>query len=433
MVGLEDDLYIIPIEDGNIIYSPLRRGVFWADESAAGVVNDFIREKEYIPADTTVGRYLEQLRNIDVKPLLSRGINDGSDMIVILSQICNLSCTYCYAQEARSKEILDINKLLIAIKQVLESSKQRVVSLTFIGGGEPLIVWGMIKKAIDYSQEIKGEKEVIYSITTNLTLLNDEIICYAQKYDIRFGVSFEILKDIQDKQRPFHASKRSTFDIIHENIKKLMENKIKFNIRSTITNLNIERMPEMARFVGENYPALRKVHFEQVTDPAINDDFFYNRFIHYFLEARSVGRKYDLNVYNSISNSILNIKERFCRGEFCITPTGSIVACHRLSSSRDKYYDLFNVGDIFADTGIKINEERVNKYLHFSNLKRKKCKSCYAYWHCAGICPMERCYLSAKQIDSKCDFTRTLVKKILEEIVKTNNFDNFEDDNNKGL
>lgn len=425
MIRLEDDLFIIPIENGNIIYSPLRRGVFWADDEAASVVHNYLKGYNKANTDTTVYQFLEQLKNMEVKPLFSRSINDGSKMVVILSQICNLECSYCYAQEARSKEILDFNKLLIAINHVICSSDKKKFSLTFIGGGEPLIVWDLIKRAIDYSETIKGEKIISYWITTNLTLLTEEILDYAQKYDIRFGVSYEILKDIQDKQRPFHSSSRSTFDVIHHNIKLLMDRKIKFNIRSTITNLNVERMPEMARYVGENYPVLRKVHFEPVTDPVINDLDFYNKYIRYFIEARSVGKEYNLNVYNSISNSVFNIKERFCGGEFCITPTGSIVTCHRISSNRDSFYDLFHVGDIITSEGIVINDCSLKRYLDFSNQKRDCCKSCFAYWHCAGICPMERCCLSVKQIESKCIYTQTLVKKILEEVINTNNTDLF--------
>ena len=420
MISLSEDLFIIPIlkGEGNIIYSPLRKGVFWADDEATNDVKAYLRG-DSISDTSPVYPHIEQLKDIEVPPLVPHGINDGSHLVIILSQRCNLSCSYCYAQEARSQERLDINKLKIAILQVLSTSSNKSLSVSFIGGGEPLIEWDSIKETIEFIEANNVSKSISYSITTNLTILNNEILDYAKKYRIRFGVSFEILKDIQDIQRPFHLTNKSSFDIVHNNIKELMRRDIHFSIRSTITELNVTRMPEMARFVGENYPVLRKVHFEQVTDPAVNGPVFYNSFIHYFMLARTVGKEYNLNVYNSISNSVFNLKERFCRGEFCITPTGSIVTCHRLSSIRDYQYELFHVGDI-SNTGIIINDDDLKEYLSFSNKKFEQCKTCFARWHCAGICPMERCSLSGQQVKSKCFFSRKLIRLLLADVVANN-------------
>ena len=416
MDSLLDDLFIIPIDNGNIIYSPRRSGVFWADDEAAADVKKYI-EGESLNDSSPVYSHLKQLNGAKSRPIESKDLNDCSDIVVILSQRCNLACSYCYAQEARSREVLDLNLLKCAILEAFKKTSRQHVYLTFIGGGEPLIEWDSIKGAIEFAEENKGSRTVSYSITTNLTLLNDEIISFAKKFSIKFGVSFEILKDIQDTQRPFHVANKSSFDVVHENIYELIKNGISFNIRSTITGLNVSRMPEMVRFIAVNYPDLRIVHFEQVTDPEVNGPDFYNKFIHYFMIARDVGREYNINVYNSISNSLFNIKERFCRGEFCITPTGSIVACHRISSNRDSHYDLFHIGDIIAQEGVILREDNKKKYLMFSNEKRPLCNTCFAVYHCAGICPMERCCLSEQQIESKCDFTRTLIKRLLTEVV----------------
>ena len=416
MDSLHDDLFIIPIDNGNIIYSPRRRGVFWADDEAAADVERYI-EGESLNDSSPVHSYLERLKGVKIKPIESKDFNDGSDIVVILSQRCNLACSYCYAQESRSHEVLDINLLKFAILEALNNTSKQHVYLTFIGGGEPLIEWDSIKGAILFAEENKGTKNIFYSITTNLTLLNNDILDFAKKYNVKFGVSFEILKDIQDKQRPFHVANKSSFDIVHKNIIELIKRGLSYNIRSTITDLNVSRMPEMVRFVGENYPGLRKVHFEQVTDPETNGPAFYNEFINYFMIARETGRKYNINVYNSISNSIYNIKDRFCRGEFCITPTGSIVACHRLSSKRDINYDLFHIGDIVEDKGVIFSGQKIKEYLRFSNEKRSLCNNCFAIYHCAGICPMERSCLTERQIESKCDFTRSLIKRLLTEFV----------------
>ena len=41
---LKDDLFLIPVEDGNLVYSPLHRGLFWASEDASNVVRRYLAD-----------------------------------------------------------------------------------------------------------------------------------------------------------------------------------------------------------------------------------------------------------------------------------------------------------------------------------------------------------------------------------------------------
>lgn len=410
---LRKDLYIIPVENGNIIYSPLRRGVFWANEQASCVVRRYL-DGDSISTDknSKVAKYIATLEDAKISEPIRKTFPLSNHLVIILSQICNLACSYCYAQDARSQEILDKRKLEIAYNSVL-ANEDKMKYFSFIGGGEPLMTWDIITWSVNYINTNKSkEDKVFYTITTNATLLSESIIQFCQDNNIHIGISFEILKSVQDNQRPFYKSTLSTFDLIHRNIKKLMRNNVSFAIRSTITDLNVALMPEMIRFIADNYPVLKKVHFEQVTDPDQNNAKFYSKFVHYFLEARKIGKEKGIEVYNSISNSILKIRERFCNGEMCITPTGSLVACHRISSVKDKCYHLFRYGQI-EEQALTIDMKSYQRYINFANLKELKCESCFAYWHCAGICPMERTVLSKEQLKLKCNFTKEIVKKIL--------------------
>lgn len=277
----------------------------------------------------------------------------------------------------------------------------------------------MIKRIIIYIESRKGDCCVSYNITTNLTLLSSEIIDFSKRFSIHFNVSFEVLKDVQDSQRPFFGSSKSTYDVVCENILKLIKNNISFSIRSTITKLNARRMPEMVEHVHNCFAGVSKLHLEQVTDSNIDRE-FYQLFIESFMKARQIGKKLGIHVYNSTSNSVFRVHERFCGGEFCVTPSGSIVTCHRVSSPNDRQFHIFHIGDI--DEEVIINPHSVKKYFTFSDKKMASCKSCYAFWHCAGICPMERSVFRKKQIDFKCFFTKELVKHILDEYVSEREF-----------
>lgn len=418
---LRDDLFIIPVTEGNIIYSPFRRGVFWANEDASQVAIKFINDGKLDPSsDDKVQKYLCALSEAKVRIPVRNEIPSKNRLVIILSQICNLACTYCYAHEARSKEILSKDKLKVAYDATL-ADENKSKHFSFIGGGEPFVTWDIIEWSINYINSHKAnEDKVSFSITTNTTLFNEHSIKFCKEHNIHIGVSFEIVKEIQDNQRPFYKSDASTFDVIHKNLGLLIENGISFGIRSTITKLNVALMPEMVNFVADNYPNQKRLHFEQVTDPSQNNTEFYNEFVEYFFKAREIGKKRGIEVYNSISNSVFRIRERFCNGETCITPTGSIVACHRISSEKDKDYTTFNYGQIDTDS-LSFDMSKYQRYLDFAHEKMPECNGCYAYWHCAGICPMERTALSREQLLTKCEFTKEIVKRILmEKIVKSN-------------
>lgn len=418
---LRDDLFIIPVTEGNIIYSPLRRGVFWANDNASQVAIKFLNDGKLDPSsDDKVQKYLCALSEAKVRIPVRNEIPSKNRLVIILSQICNLACTYCYAHEARSKEILSKDKLKVAYDAIL-ADENKSKHFSFIGGGEPFVTWDIIEWSIIYINSHKAnEDKVSFSITTNMTLFNEHSIKFCKEHNIHIGVSFEIVKEIQDNQRPFYKSDASTFDVIHKNLGLLIENGISFGIRSTITKLNVALMPEMVNFVADNYPNQKRLHFEQVTDPSQNNTEFYNEFVEYFFKAREIGKKRGIEVYNSISNSVFRIRERFCNGETCITPTGSIVACHRISSEKDKDYTTFNYGQIDTDS-LSFDMSKYQRYLDFAHEKMPECNGCYAYWHCAGICPMERTALSREQLLTKCEFTKEIVKRILmEKIVKSN-------------
>lgn len=411
---LQDDLYVVKYENSNIIYSPLRRALFFADDNSAGVINRYLNsETSDSDKDTQVWNYIMQLEGIRVNAPRMQHINKESHIVIIPTQVCNLGCTYCYAQNAHSHKNIPIKILKTTLDYILESKNKRK-SISFIGGGEPLVAWDQIKWAVKYLENNKKTGDLLnIGITTNATLFTEEILEYVKAHNIHIGVSFEILPDIQNSQRPFAGGNRPTFDIVNSNIQKLIDFKIPYSIRSTITKLNVSRMPEMVEFVAKHYPNLKKLHLEQVTDS--NEDYasFYNDFIKYFYHAKEIGKQHRITVYNSISKSIHTIKGSFCRGELCVTPTGSIVSCHRVSAEQEKNFSLFNYGQVGSQVVFNIEAEKA--YAKHAYKIREDCAHCFARWHCAGICPMERTELSDEQIFAKCDFVKKIIARELKD------------------
>jgi radical SAM protein with 4Fe4S-binding SPASM domain len=421
MKNLLQDIFIIPVRSNtNIVYSPLRYSAFYANQKAVDIISDFIANDGSLQKynETIVGKYLKKLELITPVVPKENNINFENNLVVILSQLCNLACEYCYAQESRSKQTLSKKQLKSAIDFFLAQPNNGRKKISFIGGGEPTITWDLLKWTVEYAEATKNENQKIhYSITTNGTLLTDDKIEFIKTHKIHIGLSFEILPEIQNAQRKCVNPNQKSFDIIDNAIQKLSANKISYSFRSTITNKNVKLMKDMVVFVSETYPQIKRLHFEQVTDIKDNTDVFYKDFVANFFEARKTGKDVGIEVYNSITNSVNSIRRRFCRGEFCITPTGNIVSCHRVSSNREKSFNSFNYGTI--ETTLCIDKNMLENVLNISKQKKTECENCFAKWHCAGGCMAEKFLLSKEQQTAKCNFVREIITKVLEEKLTT--------------
>lgn len=415
-VNLRDDIFIIRVEkDRNIIYAPLRGVAFYANDKAADICKLYIPTGRVIDGSEapSLREHIKELERIQPMIPFKSTIRAASNLVVILSQMCNLGCSYCYAQDSRSKDVLSKEQLKVAIDYIFSQKSERK-HFSFIGGGEPTLTWELLSWSISYIRaSTYDQNKVGIGITTNGTLLDDKKINFFQTNKVDINLSFEILPDVQDSQRCFAKSSQSTFKIVDEAIRKLLKNGVHVGVRSTITKLNVRRMPEMVLFAINNYPHLKKIHFEHVTS-IYNDKAYYDDFVKYFMEARTIGRTEGLDVYCSVSRGLEKLKSCFCRGEFCLTPTGDFVACHRISSKEDVAFEQFKFAEINCRV-VSISKDRKERIEDFYNSKRQECNDCFAKWHCAGSCPMEKTIYTEKMRDLRCYFTKELTKALLDE------------------
>ena len=419
---LKKDIFTIHIQgDRYIIYAPLRNAAFFANQNAMTIVQKYIENIELSDEEkrTEVWSYIQTLKKIYPKIPQGNDIKIGSNLTIILSQLCNLACSYCYAQKSRSKEILSKEKLKQVIDYVLQQPDNENKRFSFIGGGEPTLTWDLLEWAIKYIDSSKKEGQKVHcSIITNGTLLSDERIYFLKEHNVHVGISFEILPEIQNIQRKYANPELKSFDVVNATVQKITNENLFCNgFRSTITQKNVSLMKDMVNFVSENYKYIKRLNFEPVTDVHNNTPEFYDEYIVNFFEAREIGKNKGIDVYNSISKSVNSLKNRFCKREFCVTPTGDIVSCHRVSSSKESLYDSFYLG--YIDNKINIDNAQINKVLSVVKFQKKECATCFAKWHCAGGCISERLLSSERQQLYKCNFTRNIITKIIEEKLTT--------------
>jgi radical SAM protein with 4Fe4S-binding SPASM domain len=430
MSDLKKDIFIIPHLDKYIIYSPLRRGVFLANNNAKVIIEKYITNQELMQEEkmTKVFDYIQKLEEANSVEIQTNQSINMSRLVIIPTQMCNLSCRYCYAKENRSTDTLEKEKLQTILNYFFDNHNKSINKkhFTFIGGGEPLLCWDFFTWAVKYIEDKAQEKNIrtIISLATNATLIDDKMAVFFRKNNIKVSVSFDIIPAIQNVQRAFTEKNGSlnSFELVDKIIKKYMSYEFFTRIRSTITDINVDLMPEMVSFVAKNYSSINRLFFEPATNGFEVGDYFYNKYIEQYFIAKKIAKENNIELTNSIEDSFYRIKNNFCPAEFCITPTGDIVSCHRASSSKDNKFNLFHYGIVNKD--VSIFENDIDKTMKINNEKLKKCGDCFAKWHCAGGCPANRVLYTEKQQEDycffvKCLFENILFEKILEKEVKT--------------
>jgi len=98
------------------------------------------------------------------------------------------------------------------------SADANAIDVSFYGG-EPLLNPDLITKCMDYTLKKAEGKLVSFHVTTNGSLLTDEIIEALLKSNSKITVSLDGPKEIQDKNRKTICGE-GTFDLVFDNIKQ---------------------------------------------------------------------------------------------------------------------------------------------------------------------------------------------------------------------
>lgn len=177
----------------------------------------------------------------------------SQSITLFLAERCNLQCGYCFVRE---NKVLDKGQLMTwdVAKQSIDfafkrAEKSKRINIIFFGG-EPLLNKKVLYKAVAYGQEIAQQqgKEVGYSMTTNATLLDTEMIQYVVKHKFGILISLDGQKEVHDSMRPFVNSQASSYDVTVKNIRELMQHGGRASVRCTISNRHLDRIEQYRLF-----------------------------------------------------------------------------------------------------------------------------------------------------------------------------------------
>jgi uncharacterized protein len=330
-------------------------------------------------------------------------------LVLNVTNKCNLSCTYCYeygedrltagtGSAGAGKPKMDDDTARQSIDFLLRSCGDRPqVSITFFGG-ETLLNFPAIRAATEYAEQRAAavRKRVHYSLTTNATLLTDEVVDFLTRH--RFGITISIdgAREDQDRHRTFVRGAGS-FDVIAPRIRHLIAtNKERkgrtIGARVTLT-AGASPVPATYRFLTQEL-GFDEVGFAPVTAGlgrtyALGEQ-GYERLLREFGELAedyvAAAVRGEAHGFANLGDLLRELHQGVNKAHPCgaglgllgVSTEGELGLCHRFVESKSHA-----VGSVA--TGI--DEAVRTAFLEQAHIDQKTdCRQCFARPLCAGGC-----------------------------------------------
>lgn len=135
--------------------------------------------------------------------------------IFVVTNACNMNCIYCQANNGINKpsDYMDAATAERAVDIALSSP---ALHLSFeFQGGEPLLNYPIIQHIIEYTEQHKGDKEIHYSLVSNLTLLTDDMIQFLKEYNVDISTSLDGYEQLHNQNRPYRTEDGTFRDVLN--------------------------------------------------------------------------------------------------------------------------------------------------------------------------------------------------------------------------
>lgn len=351
-------------------------------------------------------------------------------LILQVTQRCNLRCSYCYfsgdgkltRQHTNKDMTWDLAKSAIDFFAA-HSAQSDEVTISFYGG-EPLLAFSLIKKSVVYAEELLFDKRIKYSITTNGTVINDEIVSFLEKHNFYILLSMDGPANVHNMFRRYAVDGTGSFEKVYSNLQFIKEKYPEF-YKGIEINAVVSRDKDYFDSISffENDQLLNKsrVHMNRVSDALRTDR--YSETIQYRC-ARKTQLLRDL--LDNIQQHNNNIEMRFdtspdqLRAKFNKTEVldkrfhhnGPCIPGYEnlFIDVSGKFYPCVNASEYSESACIGNLEEgfcfdKIKAFMNIGKLSERECKNCVCMRFC-NICPLS--------IDNNDEFSAKLKKQFCE-------------------
>lgn len=140
-------------------------------------------------------------------------------LVLELTRSCNMACTYCIDGEAYDQKDclgpsvnMSENTALRGVDYLLDHSSEQTQPLAIsFYGGEPLLQFSLLKTVVKYAKKHSRQsgKDIVFSITTNGTLITRDIAEYLIKNSVQIVISHDGPEEVHNCYRHFKKGGRT--------------------------------------------------------------------------------------------------------------------------------------------------------------------------------------------------------------------------------
>ena len=365
---------------------------------------DKYRKKKYL-SDERISIKKHEKTN-DVESILDCSV---SSVTLQMTQQCNLRCSYCiysddfFGQRRHSEKSMTQKVAYQAIDfLMLHSRCENTVDIGFYGG-EPLLEYAKIIDIVAYIERTYPEKNVVYHMTTNGTLLNDKIVDFLVDKNFEVMVSIDGPKKIHDMHRRFAANGKGSFSVVRNNMKRIKE-----RYPSFYKTMSLSMVEDPQNDYGEISSIARDEVFSGLfISSAVVDDSFslkkaiykndyvakrkYALFLAYIMNIKNT-KNIDLfsDVLGEVHNNLLE-RSLFDGGRFekMYSPGGACVAGQNklFVDIRGNFYPCEKVSEKanvmqIGNVANGFDFYKVKELLNIGMLDKNSCRNCWAIRKC---------------------------------------------------
>lgn len=374
--------------------------------------------------DTTVKK-IENPESEFLKYKLDRKLNK---ITLQVTQQCNLRCQYCvYSEKYENRVHSNRNMSQETAKRSIDFLAEHSLDSPklYIGfyGGEPLLRFSFIKEQMEYAKKRLEGKELTFILTTNGTLLNDEMIEYFMVNHMELTVSLDGDQKSHNKNRRFYSNDKGSFDTIFEKLQHIKEKypdyfkQIRINavidpdndFRSICSFFResplLKDLTVSAGVISSNYSKE-----EVILGESYKKDYGYETFKFILSEFGVIDKEKVSNLFEDYLTGVKKVNARGVSylGEIThpggpctpgiqrlfVSVDGMLYPCEKV----DEESKTMRLGDIYEGFDL----ENVMNILNIGSLTEKECKNCWAFRLCTAC---------AAGADDKSEFSK---KKRLE-------------------
>ncbi|MHA6344332.1 quinohemoprotein amine dehydrogenase maturation protein [Roseivivax sp. CAU 1761] len=311
---------------------------------------------------------------------------------------CNLACSYCYKEDlaipSKGRKMA-FDTAVKSVELLLAENPDRDSYNIVFFGGEPLSNLPLIRQVVDWAEPHFAAlgKAVNFSLTTNATLLNEEVIDWLDAHRFGLTVSMDGPKALHDLNRKTVGGK-GTYDTVAAKARLLLGRyrSKPVGVRVTLT-AGVTRIVEIWDHL-KNDIGFAEVGFSPVTSGEM-DAFNLNgdELLEVFEGMKTLGRMYldaaraGRNIgYSNMHQMMTDLYEGRSKalpcgagvGMLAVDHDGGLNLCHRFTGSGMEQFGS-------VDQGIK-RKELAAFIRDRSDRTEKGCATCRIRNLCAGGC-----------------------------------------------